>query len=70
MLMEDQLPMAAGQEQKDWRVFGQGSALFTCVETFGFPGRNQRSLSMQGMRAVDLLESIDRMETVLMAGRS
>jgi hypothetical protein len=68
--MEDHLPMAAGQERKGWRVFGQGSALFTCVETFGFPGRNQRSLSMQGMRAVDLLESIDRMETLLVVGKS
>jgi hypothetical protein len=70
MLMEDQLPMAAGREQKGWRIFGQGSALITCVKTFGFPRRNQRSLSMQGMRAVDLLESIGRMETVLVAGRS
>jgi hypothetical protein len=68
--MEDHLPMAAGQERKGWRVFGQGSALFTCVGTFGFPGRNQRSLSMQGMRAVDLLESIDRMETLLVVGKS
>jgi hypothetical protein len=70
MLMEYQLPMAAGRKQKGWRISGQGSALFKCVKTFGFPGRNQRSLSMQGMRAVDLLESIGRMETVLVAGRS